>query len=170
MTDATLALRRERLAFSRRGLALPVALFLGVLAAYGGTVAAILASSPWASLVLVPVCGMLVVMLFVIGHDACHQSYTSSPRLNHLIGRIAFLPALHAFSLWDREHNQRHHRFNNIKHLDYAWIPLSPEEFANASLLQRLKYRFYRDPAGVLFYYLFEIWPQRKILPRRAML
>ena len=65
MTDATLALRRERLAFSRRGLALPVALFLGVLAAYGGTVAAILASSPWASLVLVPVCGMLVVMLFV---------------------------------------------------------------------------------------------------------
>ena len=170
MMDATLELRRERLAFSKRKLVLPVTIFIGVLAAYGGTVTAILASEPWVSLILVPICGLLIVMLFVIGHDACHQAYTSSHGLNALIGRIAFLPALHAFSLWDHEHNHRHHRFNNIKHLDYAWIPLSPDEFANASLLQRLKYRFYRHPGGVLFYYLFEIWPKRKIFPRRVML
>jgi hypothetical protein len=53
---------------------------------------------------------LLIVALFVIGHDACHQSYTSSRFLNHVVGRIAFLPALHSFSLWDREHNHRHHR------------------------------------------------------------
>jgi len=170
MTDATFALRRARLALSRRALGLPIAVFLLVVAAYGATVAAILACPPWVSTFLVPICGMFVVMLFLIGHDACHQSFTSSSGLNHLIGRIAFLPALHAYSLWDREHNQRHHRFNNIKHLDYAWIPLSPKEFAGASVLQRLKYRFYRGPGGVLFYYLFEIWPQRKIFPRKALL
>jgi acyl-lipid omega-6 desaturase (Delta-12 desaturase) len=170
MIDVTAGLRRERLVFSNRGLALPVALFLGVVAAYGGVVAAILAGALWMSVILVPICGILVMMLFIVGHDACHQSFTSSPRLNRLIGRIAFLPALHAYSLWDREHNQRHHRFNNIKDLDYAWIPLSLKEFAQASPLARLKYRFYRNPGGVLFYYLFEIWPQRKIFPRRAML
>jgi acyl-lipid omega-6 desaturase (Delta-12 desaturase) len=169
MTDVTTGLRLERLAFSKRGLGLPVALFLGVVAAYGAAVATILAGAPWMSVILVPICGILVVMLFIVGHDACHQSFTSSPRLNRLIGRIAFLPALHAFSLWDREHNQRHHRFNNIKDLDYAWIPLSLKEFAQASPLQRLKYRFYRNPGGVLFYYLFEIWPQRKIFPQREI-
>ena len=169
MTDATSELRRDRLTFSKRGLGLPVALFLGVVAAYGGVVTAILAGATWMSVILVPICGILVIMLFIIGHDACHQSFTSSHRLNRLIGRISFLPALHAYSLWDREHNQRHHRFNNIKDLDYAWIPLSWNEFVQASPLQRLKYRFYRNPGGVLFYYLFEIWPQRKIFPRRKM-
>jgi omega-6 fatty acid desaturase (delta-12 desaturase) len=71
--------------------------------------------------------------------------------------------------LWHREHNQRHHRFNNIRGLDYAWVPWSPQEYACASLPARMKYCFYRDPGGVFFYYLFEIWAQRKIWPQRAM-
>jgi omega-6 fatty acid desaturase (delta-12 desaturase) len=53
--------------------------------------------------------------------------------------------------------------------MDYAWIPWSPQEFAQARIVERLKYRFYRDPGGVFFYYLFEIWPQRKIFPRRTL-
>jgi omega-6 fatty acid desaturase (delta-12 desaturase) len=170
MIDVTLAQRQERVTLSRRGLGIPCVIFLSIVAAYGGAVAAILTGAPWMSLILIPFCGILVVMLFVIGHDACHQSFTTSPGLNRLIGRIAFLPALHAYSLWDREHNQRHHRFNNIKGLDNVWHPLSLEEFGQASPLQRLKYRFYRDPGGVLFYYMFEIWLPRMIFPRRALL
>ena len=45
----------------------------------------------------------------------------------------------------------------------------SPQEFAQARFVERLKYRFYRDPGGVFFYYLFEIWPRRKIFPRRTL-
>jgi omega-6 fatty acid desaturase (delta-12 desaturase) len=165
----SIELRRARLDFSARGLAFPLALFLAVLASFAGTIFAILAGSGLAALGLVPLGGILVMMLFVIGHDACHQSYTSSHLINHVIGRIAFLPALHSFSLWDREHNQRHHRFNNIRHLDYAWIPLSPDEYRSAGAYDRLRYRFYRHPAGVPFYYLFELWPQRKIFPRPSL-
>jgi omega-6 fatty acid desaturase (delta-12 desaturase) len=158
-----------RVRVSPRELALPVTLFCVILAVYALTTAAILTFDGPELLALIPLSGILVVMLFVIGHDACHQSFTSSRRLNAWIGRIAFLPSLHVFSLWEREHNRRHHRFNNIRGMDYAWIPWSPEEFAEANFFDRLKYRFYRDPAGVLFYYLFEIWPQRKLFPRRAI-
>lgn len=155
---------------SQRKLGVSIGLFLGVLTAYGGVVAAMLAAPFWWSIALVPICGLLVVMLFVIGHDACHQSFTPSRALNHLIGRIAFLPSIHCYSLWDCEHNQRHHRFNNIKHLDYAWIPMSPAEYARAPLWQRLRYRFYRTPIGVLAYYLFELWAQRNLVPRRSLI
>ncbi len=153
----------------QREFALPLALFLVVLGLYAAVTAAILTREGPELMLLVPLSGLLVVMLFVIGHDACHQSFTPSRRLNAWIGRIAFLPALHVFSLWEREHNGRHHRFNNIKGMDYAWIPWSPEEYAKGSLFRRMKYRAYREPGGVLFYYLFEIWAQRKILPRRSM-
>lgn len=160
--------RHERLALSRRSLALPLMLFAAVLAAYAATTLAILASEGWPLVALVPLSGVFVVMLFVIGHDACHQSYTSSRRLNGLIGRIAFLPALHAFTLWDVKHNRVHHRFNNVRGLDYAWVPWSPREFASAPFFSRWKYRFYRDPGGVFFYYLFEIWLPLKIVPRAS--
>jgi omega-6 fatty acid desaturase (delta-12 desaturase) len=167
---APLELRQERLALSRRGLALPLAFFLGILSAYVMTVLGILAAPLWAAAILVPLCGILVVMLFVIGHDACHLSYTASHRLNHVIGRVAFLPSVHLFSLWDHEHNQRHHRFNNIKHLDYIWTPMSPDEFANAAPLRRIAYRIFRHGAGVPLYYFFEVWLRLIACPRRALL
>src|SRR5262245_48336627 len=38
--------------------------------------------------------GVLLAVLFVVGHDACHGSYTSRRWLNSLLGRIAFLPTV----------------------------------------------------------------------------
>ena len=163
-------LRQERLSFSKRDIARPIGIFVVTLVVYGMLILAALASPLWASVVLVPVSGVLVSMLFVIGHDACHQSLTSSGLLNHVIGRIAFLPSLHAFSLWGRQHNQRHHRFNNIRYLDCYWVPMSPDEFAKASPARRWLYQLYRHPIGAGFYYLFEIWPQQMIIARRAVL
>jgi hypothetical protein len=102
----TRGISRKRREFSKRGLVLPLALFCVILAFYGVTTAAILTTEG-------PACGFLVVMLFVIGHDACHQSFTSSRPLNELIGRIAFLPSLHVFSLWECEHNRRLERMQH---------------------------------------------------------
>ena len=67
--------------------------------------------------------------LFVLGHDACHQSLTPSRRLNRWLGTLAFLPSLHPFSLWDLGHNRIHHRYTNQRGLDYVWEPLEPEEY-----------------------------------------
>src|SRR5262245_49426695 len=38
--------------------------------------------------------GVLLAVLFVVGHDACHGSFTSRRWLNLTIGRIAFLPTM----------------------------------------------------------------------------
>src|SRR5918993_5373614 len=43
--------------------------------------------------------GHALAILFTVGHDACHQSFTPSMRLNRWIGRIVFIPSLHAASL-----------------------------------------------------------------------
>ncbi len=51
--------------------------------------------------------------LFVVGHDACHQSLTPSRWLNRLIGTLSFLPSLTPYSLWDLSHNRIHHRWVN---------------------------------------------------------
>ena len=104
-------------------------------------------------------------MLFVLGHDAAHNSYTRSRRLNQVLGRLAFLPSLHAFSLWDLSHNRLHHRYNNIRGLDVAWEPMSPADYQRSGTLRRALYRFWRTPAGVVSYYLFGHWAPRLLVP-----
>ena len=64
-----------------------------------------------------------IARLFVIGHDACHGSYTPNKLLNKWIGRIAFLPSLTPYSLWEIGHNLAHHGFTNLKGRDYVWTP-----------------------------------------------
>jgi omega-6 fatty acid desaturase (delta-12 desaturase) len=162
--------RKARLTLSRKEILRPLALFVGLLAGYFASIAAMLSSSMAISIAMVPVCASFAGALFVIAHDACHQSFTSSRRLNHVIGRIAFLPALTAYSLWEHEHNRRHHRFNNVRHFDFDFAPMSAEEFAAASPAQRRWYSFSRSAAGVPFYWIYESWFRRLIFPRSSML
>src|SRR5437660_7508067 len=73
--------------------------------------------------------GVLLAVLFVVGHDACHGSFTSRRWMNQSIGRIAFLPTLTPFSTWELSHNLTHHIYTNLKQLDYVWTPLSKREY-----------------------------------------
>lgn len=113
--------------------------------------------------------GLFMSLLFVVGHDACHQALTPRRWLNRAVGTLAFVPSLHAFSLWDLAHNRIHHRFTNRRGLDYVWEPLSPGEYLHLSQAARIKYRFYRTPAGHLFYYLCEVWWRKLFWPRRSV-
>lgn len=99
-----------------------------------------------------------IVRLFLIGHDACHGSYFNSPTLNAIVGRIAFLPSLTAYSLWDVGHNVAHHGFNNLKGRDQVWAPLSKEEFDSLPSWRRAMERFYRSGLGYGAYYFIEMW------------
>ena len=83
------------------------------------------------------VAALWIARLFVIGHDACHGSYTPNKTLNKWIGRIAFLPSLTPYSLWEVGHNLAHHGFTNLKGRDYVWTPYSPNEFARLSWMRR---------------------------------
>jgi omega-6 fatty acid desaturase (delta-12 desaturase) len=108
---------------------------------------------------------MLIGMLFIVGHDAAHNSFTLSRTTNQIIGRMAFLPSLHAFSLWDLSHNQTHHLYNNVRGIDYVWEPLTPGEYRSLGVMRRAIYRFFRTPPGVPCYYFFALWLRRLFVP-----
>ncbi len=113
--------------------------------------------------------GVAAGSLFMMGHDACHGSYTPLPTLNRVLGRIAFLPSYQAYSLWDLSHNRTHHIYTNLKGRDFVWLPLSKPEFDALPLLRRLVYRLHRTPLGLALYYPMDIWLPRIFFPRRAM-
>jgi len=150
--------QQEKLGYARRLVALPVAMFLALVALYLGLVFLALAAPAPLGFILAPVCGLVVGMLFIVGHDACHNSFTASPWLNQTIGRLAFLPSLHSFSLWDLGHNRMHHGYNNVRGWDEVWEPWSPDDYRSRGIPRRLMYRFYRSPIGVAFYYMMELW------------
>lgn len=99
-----------------------------------------------------------IVRLFLIGHDACHGAFFKSRLLNDIFGRVAFLPSMTAFSLWDVGHNVAHHGFNNLKGRDQVWAPFSKEEFDALPGYRRVLERIYRSGAGWGLYYFLELW------------
>lgn len=110
--------------------------------------------------------GIAIALLFVVGHDACHGSFTPSRTLNAWVGRMAFLPSLTPFRAWELGHNQTHHVYTNLRPLDYVWAPFTKAEFDRLPRWRRLLERCYRTPPGVGLYYAVEIWWQRLFFPR----
>jgi omega-6 fatty acid desaturase (delta-12 desaturase) len=156
--ERTLALRRAT------GPAL-LRLSLQILG-YAGCLALALAPFPYALNLLGGVlAGHAIAVLFTVGHDACHQSFTPSSVLNRWIGRIVFIPSLHAASLWVLGHNRIHHGSTNLRGRDYVWEPMSPLDYAAASALRRCFYRLYRSRLGSMPYYLIEMWWKKNFLP-----
>ena len=148
------------------GVATPVIWFLLDWLVLGVAIASLLVVESWWIRVFASlVAALWIARLFVIGHDACHGSYTPNKTLNKWIGRIAFLPSLTPFSLWEIGHNLAHHGFTNLKGRDYVWTPLSPEEWALLDRRRRVLERIYRTPWGLGAYYLFEIWWKRLYFP-----
>ena len=112
---------------------------------------------------------LLAGQLFTLGHDAGHGSYSSSPILNALVGRLALLPSLHVFGLW-RLHHDIHHRFTNLRSHDFVWTPKSVAEYRQLGGWGRTRHRMYRHRSGLGLgaYYTFEIWASRMIWPLRG--
>ena len=109
--------------------------------------------------------GVFIALLFIIGHDAGHGSFVPGRSLNAWIARVAFVPCVHAASLWRVIHNKLHHGRTNLKGVDSVWAPMSTDEYAKASPLRRGLERVYRGPAGPLIYYYLEFWIHRVLLP-----
>lgn len=124
--------------------------------------------SVWLKLLCGLAAGFVTGRLFVIGHDGCHNSLTPNRQLNKWLGRIAFLPSLTAYSLWDMGHNMVHHGFTNLKGVDFVWAPLTQEEFNALTPVSRLMQRIYRSGWGPGLYYMVEIWWKKMMFPRQA--
>src|ERR1700737_833734 len=151
-----------------RGIAAPIIWFfldwlvLGV--AIGGL---LVVESWWVKVFASLVAAVWIARLFVIGHDACHGSYTPHKTLNKWIGRIAFLPSLTPYSLWEIGHNLAHHGFTNLKGRGYVWTPYSPSEFARLPWIRRRLEHIYRSGVGQGVYYMIEMWWKKLFFPGR---
>jgi omega-6 fatty acid desaturase (delta-12 desaturase) len=87
-----------------------------------------------------------------------------------VVGRVAFLPSYHPFSLWELSHNKTHHIYTNLRGRDFVWTPATKSEYDAKPLATRALYRLYRTPIGLALYYPIEIWFPRHVWPRAAVL
>ena len=114
--------------------------------------------------------GLVIARLFILGHDACHQSFTPHRRLNAWLGRLVFLPSLTPYSLWDVGHNVVHHGYTNLKDFDMVWRPSTQAEYAAMPRWRRVVERIYRSGWAPWLYYLVEIWWKRMYFPSRKQM
>ncbi len=139
------------------------------LAIWVGLLAAVVVAPSWPLKLLAGlVAGFWIGRLFIIGHDACHQSYTPHRRLNAWLGRVAFLPSLTPYSLWDVGHNVVHHGYTNLHGVDFVWQPFTPAQWAALPRWRRALERVYRSGWAPGLYYAVEIWWRKLWFPTRA--
>jgi omega-6 fatty acid desaturase (delta-12 desaturase) len=147
---------------SQRSTAIALALSVLDFCLFGASLAAVI-WVPWllAKIALGVVNGFIIGRLFILGHDACHQAFTPSRKLNTWLGRLLFMPSLTPYSLWAVGHNVVHHGYTNLKGFDFVWQPRSLEEFrALPRWRQRLE-RIYRSGFGPGLYYMIDMWWKR---------
>lgn len=114
--------------------------------------------------------GVTASGLFVLGHDAAHQSLFASRRANNIVARFAMLPSLHATEVWIYGHNRVHHGHTLRQGMDFVWHPTTPDEWAEMGRLARLRHRFEWGPFGAGAYYLRNVWWNKMVrftLPER---
>ncbi len=117
-------------------------------------------------LLLVPLwllAGLAVSGLFVLGHDAAHEAFFDSPRLNALIARVTMLPSLHAAEVWIFGHNRVHHGHTLRQGVDFVWQPLTVDEYHSLGRFGRLLHRLEWGPLGSGVYYLRVVWWQKML-------
>jgi len=107
--------------------------------------------------------GLVVSALFVVGHDAAHQSLFRHRWLNGLVGRVAMLPSFHVFEAWVLGHNRIHHGHTLKRGFDFVWQPLTPEEYSELGPIARLRHRLEWSRFGSGLYYLREVWWNKMI-------
>ena len=145
-----------------------LAIFVPIALLYLATLTATVVAPNWLLRCAAAVANAVVLsVLFVLGHDACHGAFTCHRRLNALLGRLAFLPSWHPYAGWQHAHNRVHHVWTNLRPRDYAWAPLSQDEYRRLSPAGRWRIRFYRSAFGFGCYYFWEVYVKRTIFPSR---
>lgn len=133
--------------------------------AWAGTLVGIILLPWWAKMPLGLLNGVLIGVIFIVGHDACHGILTPYRWLNRLIGRLCLLPSLHPYTAWVHNHNGLHHAFTNWKERDPGFPPLSVDEYRALSLFRRWVYRRQRTWYGLGLLYFLDMWVKWEMFP-----
>jgi omega-6 fatty acid desaturase (delta-12 desaturase) len=109
------------------------------------------------------VSALIVSALFIIGHDAAHESLFKTKRLNSAVGHIAMLPSWHVYEGWVLGHNRIHHGHTVRQGMDFVWHPLTPEQYAELPRWQKMRHRAEWSWIGGGLYYLRDVWWNKMI-------
>lgn len=168
-TPQTWLTKAERAEVTRLSLARGMGLLILYFGLYYATMVGAVASLPvYASFIFAVLNGVMIGMIFIIGHDCAHRAYVPGRRLNWWLGRLTFIPCAHSISLWDVVHNRTHHARTNLKGVDYVWAPMSKAEYDACSPWRRFMERIYRGPFGPVVYYYPKFWLSKLVLPLAA--
>jgi acyl-lipid omega-6 desaturase (Delta-12 desaturase) len=152
-----------------RSVPLGVAAMVAALGVYTIATAVLYTASVWWLLVIGAIArGLTIGPIFIVGHDACHDALTPFPKLNRVLGQVAFLPSMHSFTAWKNRHNFTHHRHTQILELDSGYPPLTPAQYNDLPRVRKLAYRASRSAAFVGWLY-FPEWLSAHFLPDKAM-
>lgn len=151
---------------SERSFIKSMVLFTTHLGLYFGSLMAILAPWHWGiSLAFCLFNGFAIGLLYLIGHEAAHGSFSTTPALNKWMARIAFAFPAHSVSVWVEAHNHIHHRYTNVLGKDGVWEPMTWKAYQAAGPIRRAYERFERGPFGGLTFYYWGILLTRGGLP-----
>ena len=112
----------------------------------------------WAVLLLWMAAGLAVAGLFVLGHDASHGALFRSRRANRAVAVACMVPSAHVEAAWNLGHNRIHHGYTTREGFDFVWHPVTVEEYAEMSKLERLRHRLEWSALGSGAYYLRVVW------------
>ena len=127
----------------------------------------VLSPAWWLTLILLPLAGLTVAAMFVLGHDAAHGALTNNNRLNSVLGRLLFVPSFHIYEAWVLGHNRIHHGHTVRQGMDFVWHPVTVEQFREMGPWARLRHRLEWSVLGPLPYYLREVWWNKMIAFRQ---
>lgn len=104
----------------------------------------------WASVITIPLLGMLHIKTFMIFHDCGHNSYTPNKTLNYMIGLLLSGSVSHPF-LWNYNHNTHHNANGNIEN-EYGFrfnevVYHTATQYQSMSNLSKMVYKLVRSPA-----------------------
>ena len=146
---------------------LPLVIFLFDLCGYSSMVAGAIWLDAWYLRLACGLgAGLFIGMLFTVGHDACHGSFTDRTWLNECMGRVAFLPSLMPYTCWKYTHNYLHHSYTNLAGQDFVWQPRSYEEYLAFPWWRKVLERLYRHPIGLPLNWIIDNWLFQQFLPK----
>lgn len=106
-----------------------------------------LSVSVWLTVGLSVIAAGFLVRTFIIFHDCTHGSFFKNKKANDTLGTITGIMTLFPYEKWKREHSIHHATSGNLdkRGTGDIWV-MTVEEYREATPLQRLGYRLYRNP------------------------
>ena len=106
-----------------------------------------LSVSYWLTLAISMINAAFLLRLFAIQHDCGHGAFFNNRTLSDWLGRVIGVLTLTPYDVWRRTHSIHHSSSGNLARRGIGEVyTMTVVEYYEITLLNRLKYRLYRNP------------------------